>query len=133
VFGWDHVTQGLVQLGFILMDAFGPKAGPFGRVADGGSSLAKSPTQLACQLGGQILLEGFKMHEQIRGEILEQVLNRLVTKTASPVTHFIDLLSSMVTSAPMVLLESSSKVIATFDQLSFLPLSTVEGLLKAVQ
>lgn len=119
------------------------------------------------------------MHEQIRGEILEQVLNRLVTKTASPVTHFIgkesgshaslkwgsaavhcvalsgqiillrlfsctapptplsltlsDLLSSMVTSAPMILLESSPKVMETFDQLSYLPLSTVEGLLKAVQ
>ena len=25
MFGWDHVTQGLVQLGFTLMDAFGPK------------------------------------------------------------------------------------------------------------
>ena len=25
LFGWDHVTQGLVQLGFTLMDAFGPK------------------------------------------------------------------------------------------------------------
>ena len=30
LFGWDHVTQGLVQLGFLLMDAFGPKT--FGRV-----------------------------------------------------------------------------------------------------
>ncbi|XP_076122446.1 Fanconi anemia group I protein [Alosa pseudoharengus] len=133
VFGWDHVTQGLVQLGFILMDSFGPKPGPFGKTTEVPNSLARSPTQLACQLGGQVLLEGFKMHEQIRGEILEQVLNRLVTKTASPVTHFIDLLSSMVTSAPMILLESSSKVLETFDQLSYLPLSTVEGLLKAVQ
>ena len=25
MFGWDHVTQGIVQLGFILMDAFGAK------------------------------------------------------------------------------------------------------------
>uniref|UniRef100_A0A671PU49 Fanconi anemia group I protein-like n=1 Tax=Sinocyclocheilus anshuiensis TaxID=1608454 RepID=A0A671PU49_9TELE len=133
VFGWDHVTQGLVQLGFILMDSFGPKAGAFGKVTEGASSTAKTPNQLACRLGGQVLLESFKMHEPIRGEILEQVLNRLVTKTASPVTHFIDLLSSIVMSAPMILLESSSKVIETFDQLSYLPLSTVEGLLKAVQ
>uniref|UniRef100_A0A672KZ84 Fanconi anemia group I protein-like n=1 Tax=Sinocyclocheilus grahami TaxID=75366 RepID=A0A672KZ84_SINGR len=133
VFGWDHVTQGLVQLGFILMDSFGPKAGAFGKVTEGASSTAKTPNQLACRLGGQVLLESFKMHEPIRGEILEQVLNRLVTKTASPVTHFIDLLSSIVMSAPMILLESSSKVTETFDQLSYLPLSTVEGLLKAVQ
>ncbi|XP_057185886.1 Fanconi anemia group I protein isoform X2 [Triplophysa rosa] len=133
VFGWDHVTQGLVQLGFMLMDSFGPKAGMFGKVTEGTSTTAKTPNQLACRLGGQVLLESFKMHEPIRGEILEQVLNRLVTKTASPVTHFIDLLSSIVTSAPMILLESSSKVTETFDQLSFLPLSTVQGLLKAVQ
>jgi len=44
-----------------------------------------------------------------------------------------DLLSSIVMSAPMILLESSSKVTETFDQLSYLPLSTVQGLLKAVQ
>uniref|UniRef100_A0A8B9K3P8 FA complementation group I n=1 Tax=Astyanax mexicanus TaxID=7994 RepID=A0A8B9K3P8_ASTMX len=133
VFGWDHVTQSLVQLGFILMDSFGPKAGPFGKTIEAPTTAAKTPSQLACQLGGQVLLESFKMHEPIRGEILEQVLNRLVTKTASPVTHFIELLSNIVMSAPMILLESSSKVTETFDQLSFLPLSTVQGLLKAVQ
>lgn len=33
----------------------------------------------------------------------------------------------------MMLLESSSKVTETFDHLSYLPLSTVQGLLKAVQ
>nr|XP_055048515.1 Fanconi anemia group I protein [Misgurnus anguillicaudatus]XP_055048516.1 Fanconi anemia group I protein [Misgurnus anguillicaudatus] len=133
VFGWDHVTQGLVQLGFMLMDSFGPKAGVFGKATDVVSAVAKTPNQLACRLGGEVLLESFKMHEPIRGEILEQVLNRLVTKTASPVTHFIELLSSIVMSAPMILLESSSKVTETFDQLSYLPLSTVQGLLKAVQ
>lgn len=31
----------------------------------------------------------WQMHEPIRGEILEQVLNRLVTKTASPVNHYL--------------------------------------------
>ncbi|KAL0968448.1 hypothetical protein UPYG_G00266970 [Umbra pygmaea] len=134
VFGWDHVTQGLVQLGFILMDSFGPKAAPFGKTpSEGASVTAKTPTQQACKLGGQVLLEGFKMHEPIRVEILEQVLNRLVTKTATPVTHFIELLSDIVVSAPMILLESSSKVTETFDHLSYLPLGTVQGLLQAVQ
>ncbi|XP_029288869.1 Fanconi anemia group I protein isoform X2 [Cottoperca gobio] len=133
VFGWDHVTQGLVQLGFSLMDAFGPKPGPFGKTTEGSSTIARTPTQLACKLGGQVLLQGFKMHEPIRGEILEQVLNRLVTKTASPVNHYLDLFSDIVISAPMILLESSSKVTETFDHLSYLPLATVQGLLKAVQ
>ncbi|XP_020786733.1 Fanconi anemia group I protein [Boleophthalmus pectinirostris] len=133
VFGWDHVTQGLVQLGFFLMDNFGPKPGPFGKAAESSASLARTPNQQACKLGGQVLLLGFKMHEPLRGEILEQVLNRLVTKTASPVTHYLDLFTDIVVSAPMILLESSSKVIETFDQLSYLPLATVQGLLKAVQ
>ncbi|XP_068579054.1 Fanconi anemia group I protein [Cebidichthys violaceus] len=135
VFGWDHVTQGLVQLGFFLMDAFGPKPGPFGKntVAEGSATVARTPNQQACKLGGQVLLQGFKMHEPIRGEILDQVLNRLVTKTASPVNHYLDLFSDIVVSAPMILLESSSKVTETFDHLSYLPLTTVQGLLKAIQ
>uniref|UniRef100_A0A673BWW0 FA complementation group I n=1 Tax=Sphaeramia orbicularis TaxID=375764 RepID=A0A673BWW0_9TELE len=133
VFGWDHVTQGLVQLGFYLMDTFGPKPGPFGKTAEGSATVARTPTQQACKLGGQVLLQGFKIHEPLRGEILEQVLNRLVTKTASPVSHYLDLFSDIVVSAPMILLESSSKVTETFDYLSYLPLATVQGLLKAVQ
>ncbi|XP_049430534.1 Fanconi anemia group I protein [Epinephelus fuscoguttatus] len=133
VFGWDHVTQGLVQLGFCLMDAFGPKPGPFGKTTEGSATVARTPTQQACKLGGQVLLQGFKIHEPIRGEILEQVLNRMVTKTASPVSHYLDLFSDIVVSAPMILLESSSKVTETFDHLSYLPLATVQGLLKAVQ
>uniref|UniRef100_A0A665VLE3 FA complementation group I n=1 Tax=Echeneis naucrates TaxID=173247 RepID=A0A665VLE3_ECHNA len=133
IFGWDHVTQGLVQLGFVLMDTFGPKPGPFGKTTEGSASIARTPAQLACKLGGQVLLHGFKMHEPIRGEILEQVLNRLITKTASPVNHYLDLFSDIVISAPMILLESSTKVTETFDHLSYLPLATVQGLLKAVQ
>ncbi|KAK5609003.1 hypothetical protein CRENBAI_017413 [Crenichthys baileyi] len=133
VFGWDHVTQGLVQLGFFLMDTFGPKPGPFGKSTEGPVGVARTPSQQACKLGGQMLLQGFKMHETIRGEILEQVLNRLVTKTASPVSHYLDLFSDIVISAPMILLESFSKVTETFDHLTYLPLATVQGLLKAVQ
>ncbi|KAF6735606.1 Fanconi anemia group I protein [Oryzias melastigma] len=133
IFGWDHVTQGLVQLGFFLMDTFGPKPGPFGKTTEGPVGTTRTPTQQSCKLGGQVLLQGFKMHEPIRGEILEQVLNRLVTKSASPVSHYLDLFSDIVISAPMILLESSSKVIETFDHLSYLPLATVQGLLKAVQ
>ncbi|KAK2842091.1 hypothetical protein Q5P01_012291 [Channa striata] len=127
VFGWDHVTQGLVQLGFFLMDTFGPKPGPFGKTTEGSATIARTPTQQACKLGVRC------SSRDLRGEILEQVLNRLVTKTASPVNHYLDLFSDIVVSAPMILLESSSKVTETFDHLSYLPLATVQGLLKAVQ
>ena len=57
--GWEHVVQGLVQLGFLLMDSFGPRL-VFGRpepVVTG----QLTPNQAACQLGGKILLRMFKV------------------------------------------------------------------------
>lgn len=56
--GWDHVVQGLVQLGFGLMDAYGPK-GAFGRIEIG--SIQTGPSHEACQLGSKILLHTFKV------------------------------------------------------------------------
>ncbi|XP_061855321.1 Fanconi anemia group I protein [Colius striatus] len=132
-FGWDHVTQGLVDLGFSLMESYEPKKPFGGKAADTSYGLSKMPSQQACRLGASILLETFKVHEPIRSDILEQVLNRVLTKAASPVSHFIDLLSNIVASAPLVLQTSSSKVTETFDNLSFLPIDTVQGLLRAVQ
>ncbi|XP_010002365.1 PREDICTED: Fanconi anemia group I protein, partial [Chaetura pelagica] len=132
-FGWDHVTQGLVDLGFSLMESYEPKKPFGGKASDTSYGLSKIPAQQACRLGASILLETFKVHEPIRSDILEQVLNRVLTKAASPVSHFIDLLSNIVVSAPLVLQTSSSKVTETFDNLSFLPIDTVQGLLRAVQ
>ncbi|XP_008118382.2 Fanconi anemia group I protein isoform X1 [Anolis carolinensis] len=133
VFGWDHVTQGLVDLGFVLMDSYGPKKPFGGKGTETNHGLSKTPAQQSCKLGADILLEAFKVHELIRSEILEQVLNRVITTAGSSVNHFIDLLSSIIMSAPLVLQNSSSKVAEAFDHLSFLPLETVQGLLKAVQ
>uniref|UniRef100_A0A803XVF0 FA complementation group I n=1 Tax=Meleagris gallopavo TaxID=9103 RepID=A0A803XVF0_MELGA len=132
-FGWDHVTQGLVDLGFSLMESYEPKKSFGGKAAETNLGLSKMPAQQACKLGASILLETFKVHEPIRSDILEQVLNRVLTKAASPVSHFIDLLSNIVVSAPLVLQNSSSRVTETFDNLSFLPIDTVQGLLRAVQ
>ncbi|XP_059128741.1 Fanconi anemia group I protein [Peromyscus eremicus] len=132
VHSWDHVTQGLIELGFILMDSYGPKKVLDGKAVEIGSSLSKMTNQHACKLGANILLETFKIHEMIRQEILEQVLNRVVTRTSSPINHFLDLLSDIIMYAPLIL-QSCCKVTETFDYLSFLPLQTVQGLLKAVQ
>nr|XP_045757647.1 Fanconi anemia group I protein [Mirounga angustirostris] len=89
VHSWDHVTQGLVELGFILMDSYGPKKILDGKTIETGSGLSKIPNQHACKLGANILLETFKIHEMIRQEILEQVLNRVVTRASSPISHFL--------------------------------------------
>ncbi|XP_066491115.1 Fanconi anemia group I protein [Tiliqua scincoides] len=133
VFGWDHVIRGLMDLGFILMDSYGPKKALGGKVMETNHGVSKTPAQQACKLGADVLLEAFKVHEPIRSEILEQVLNRVITNANSPVSHFIDLLSNIIVSAPLVLQNSSSKITEAFDHLSFLPLDTVQGLLKAVQ
>ncbi|XP_076972357.1 Fanconi anemia group I protein-like [Tamandua tetradactyla] len=130
---WDHVTQGLVELGFILMDSYGPKKILEGKPIKTSSDVSRMPSQQACKLGANILLETFKIHEIIRQEIMEQVLNRVVTKASTPINHFLELLSNIIMYAPLVLQSCSSKVTETFDYLSFLPLQTVQGLLKAVQ
>ncbi|XP_055969830.1 Fanconi anemia group I protein [Sorex fumeus] len=130
---WDHVTQGLLQLGFLLMDTYGPKKGFEGKPVENSSILARMPNQHACKLGANILLETFKVHQLVREEILEQVFNRVVTRASAPISHYLDLLSNIVMYAPLVLHSCSSKVIEAFDYLSFLPLHTVHGLLKAMQ
>ncbi|XP_062944841.1 Fanconi anemia group I protein isoform X1 [Cynocephalus volans] len=133
VHSWDHAIQGLVQLGFILMDSYGPRKILDRKTIETNPGLSRMPNQQACKLGANILLETFKIHEMIRQEILEQVLNRVVTRASSPISHFLDLLSNIIMYAPLVLQSCSSKVTETFDYLSFLPLQTVQGLLKAVQ
>lgn len=61
VHGWDHVSQGLVDLGFVLMDSFGPRS-TFGKIqSDINPSCHFSPMQKACQLGATILNEIFKV------------------------------------------------------------------------
>uniref|UniRef100_UPI00358E4A64 Fanconi anemia group I protein n=1 Tax=Myxine glutinosa TaxID=7769 RepID=UPI00358E4A64 len=131
--GWDHVTQGLFHLGFVLLDSFGQKSGPGRRVSEATVGPFKTINQLACALGAKILLETFKVHEPMRSEILEQLLNRVVTKASSPIRQYLALLSDTVMSAPLILYECLPKVQEVFDYLCYLPPSAVLGLLKAIQ
>ena len=66
-YGWDHVIQGLVHLGFLLMDSFGPKA-VFGRI-DTSTVPQTGPTHLACQLGSKVLLNTFKVGRELKDYI----------------------------------------------------------------
>lgn len=61
VFGWDHVIRGLVDLGFILMDAYGPKKAFGGKIIETNNGISKTPAQQACKLGADVLLEAFKV------------------------------------------------------------------------
>ena len=124
LFGWDHVAQGIVQLGFYLMDTFGSK--------NNDASNMLTPQQESCQLGSLLLLKTFKVHDKIRTEILEQMINRLLTKATNTSYHYIDLLQKAVASNPQALLDSLSKVKEVFEYLSCLPFATAQGLLQAV-
>lgn len=92
VVGWDHITQGLVQLGFALMECYGPRAS-FGRMTNATPSTVKSvlltPAQAACQLGVRILQDTFRVHESARAEIIDRILNSIVTRASAPVSHYI--------------------------------------------
>ncbi|XP_005098563.1 Fanconi anemia group I protein [Aplysia californica] len=131
-FDWDHVVQGLVKLGFSLMDSFGPKL-VFGAMPESVTTCNLTPTQRACQLGQRILLKTFKAHEVVRSEILDQVFTHIVMKPTAPVSHYLDLLSDTVFSAPQLLLESSNKIQEVFVKLVHLSLQSAQGLIQAIQ
>jgi len=91
IVGWDHITEGLVQLGFALMESYGPKS-CFGKllaatVNEGQRRL--TPTQQACQLGVRILQDTFRVHESSCAAIVDQLLNSTVTHASAPVNHYI--------------------------------------------
>jgi len=89
--GWDHITEGLVQLGFALMESYGPKT-CFGRVCATNVSDAQcrlSPAQEACRLGMRLLQDTFRVHESSRAAIVEQLLNLIITRGTSSVSHYI--------------------------------------------
>lgn len=87
------MTQGLVQLGFYLMDTFGPKPGPFGKSVEGSATVARTPTQQACKLGGQVLLQGFKVNHGFYFINFEN--NCIVSRKNVVLAHWIVCVSSM--------------------------------------
>ncbi|XP_046850469.1 Fanconi anemia group I protein-like isoform X2 [Xenia sp. Carnegie-2017] len=128
VFGWDYVVQGIVHLGFYLMDTFGSKH----YVSDSGLVKQITPQQESCRLGSEILLKTFQTHDVIRTEILEQIFNRLLTKSGAASYHYIDLLKNAVSLNPQALLDSLPKVKEILEYLSCLAFKTSQGLLQAI-
>ncbi|XP_067128123.1 Fanconi anemia group I protein isoform X2 [Centruroides vittatus] len=131
-FGWDYVTQSLVKLGFTLMDSFGPK-GTFGKIPDiGVFHTAYTPNENASSLGAEILQETFKIHETVREEILQQILNRVITKTSRPVFHYIDVIAKTIKAAPQQLLDILRKFREILDYVPFLPYPSAITFLRAL-
>ena len=126
--GWDHVTHGLINLAFMLIDAYTPKQSEhFSILSD-----AVTPTQRACKLGTSVIEEIFKKQEIAREEILQRLLDVIMTKVQSNIQHYLDLLKSVVSSVPQIVLDCLPKFREVFDYLSMLSSGTAEGLLRAV-
>ena len=97
VVGWDHITEGLVKLGFALMESYGPKT-CFGRVCAANVNDAESrlsPAQEACRLGVRILQDTFRVHESSRAAIVDQLLNSIITRASTSVSHYIGISSTL--------------------------------------
>ncbi|CAG8457392.1 18818_t:CDS:10 [Dentiscutata erythropus] len=129
-FGWDQVTQSLVQLGILILDS-AVSSSPFSKV-DTFKILNGPPTtsnEMAGDLGTTILFEMFKM---VRAEVLEQILSRVISK-ASSVGYFLNLLKIIIKETPHSLHNYISKIKGTLDYLTFLPTNIADIFLKAIQ
>ncbi|CAG8485772.1 7895_t:CDS:10 [Dentiscutata heterogama] len=132
-FGWDQVTQSLVQLGILILDS-AVSSSPFSKF-DTFKILNGPPTtsnEMAGDLGTTILFEMFKIHEMVRADVLEQILSRVISK-ASSVGYFLNLLKLIVKETPHSLHNHLSKIKGTLDYLTFLPTSIADIFLKAIQ
>ncbi|KAG0167084.1 hypothetical protein DFQ28_006686 [Apophysomyces sp. BC1034] len=133
--GWDQVIQSLTQLAMILIDtatsqghalkalntapskSVGQKLGPMDKVAS---------------LGVRILLKMFKLHDNVRSEILEQITSRIVSHSSSAMS-FLEILKKAIKESPHVVEEYINNLKNMLDCLLFLPYSTAESLIEAIQ
>ncbi|RHZ81659.1 hypothetical protein Glove_117g487 [Diversispora epigaea] len=132
-FGWDQVTQSLVQLCILVMDTAAPSSS--NKNTDLFKVINKTPknaNELTSNLGITILFEMFKIHDMVRAEILDQILSRVISK-ADSVEHFLILLELIVKEAPHSIINYITRIKGTLDYFTFLPSNTADRLLRALQ
>ncbi|KAF9167109.1 hypothetical protein DFQ26_005850 [Actinomortierella ambigua] len=133
-FGMEHLTQSLVQFAVYIMDTLAPSS--WG--SSGESAVLKkttqpsTPNELACELGAMILVQLFKDQEAVRTEILDHIMSRVVTKSASA-SCFLRLLEMVVADCSSILLDHLQRVKEPLNYLSFLSLPIAIRLLGAVK
>ncbi|CAG8535533.1 4568_t:CDS:10, partial [Diversispora eburnea] len=132
-FGWDQVTQSLVQLCILVMDTTAPSSS--NKNTDLFKVINKTPknaNELTSNLGITILFEMFKIHDMVRAEILDQILSRVISK-ADSVEHFLILLELIVKEAPHSIINYITRIKGALDYFTFLPSNTADRLLRALQ
>lgn len=65
------------------------RVGAFGRPLEGEPVKEDSPQQACRDLGGYLIACMFKEQKTTRTDIIEEILNRVITKSTSPIHHFI--------------------------------------------
>ncbi|KAF9282708.1 hypothetical protein BGZ68_005817 [Mortierella alpina] len=132
-FGLEQLTPSIVQCGVYIMDSTAPTS--FWKSTDketSKKSTPKNPNELACDLGATIIAEIFKAQVSARSEILDHIMSRIVTKSASTV-FFLELLETIVKDSSEALEEHLPRIKESLDYLSFLSLSTAVRLMAAVK
>ena len=84
-FGWDNMTQGLINFAFLLINAYVPKT------TDNFSIMSDPATipQRTCKLGAQIIQNVFQNQSIAREDILQKLLDNIVSKASGDVQHFL--------------------------------------------
>ncbi|KAF9971150.1 hypothetical protein BGZ73_005945 [Actinomortierella ambigua] len=133
-FGMEHLTQSLVQLAVYIMDTLAPSSwGMSGEsTAPKKTTQPSTPNELACELSALILLQLFKEQEAVRTEILDHIMSRVVTKSASA-SCFLRLLELVVADCSSILLDHLQRVKEPLNYLSFLSPPIAIRLLGAVK
>ncbi|KAG0230580.1 hypothetical protein BGW42_000884 [Actinomortierella wolfii] len=132
-FGMEHLTQSLVQFAVYIMDTLASSSW----MSSSESAVSKktaptAPNELACELGAMILVEVFKDQEVVRTEILDHIMSRVVTKSASA-SCFLRLLEMIVTDCSSILLDHLQRIKEPLNYLSFLSLPIAIRLLSTVK
>eukprot|EP00040_Diaphanoeca_grandis_P036746 m.235879 g.235879 ORF g.235879 m.235879 type:complete len:1292 (-) comp33672_c0_seq1:320-4195(-) len=115
---WDQVAHGLVILATVLMDGCRTDS-------------KEASSYLACELGAKILQQTFELHLDLRPEILDQILSRVIVKSSSATEQYTQLLSQMVHKGPHMMMENVQKIREMFDYISYISVTVACGLLKA--
>ncbi|XP_063680989.1 Fanconi anemia group I protein homolog [Bolinopsis microptera] len=109
--GWDYVTEGLIKLGFILLDSSGSES----------------------DVGVFILEECYKLHVHCRSSVMTDLLHRIVT--SSPLTsgtlHSL-LLARISRRSVQLLLSQSNMLKDNLSNVPMIPLKNARCVLRAV-
>ncbi|KAJ2353643.1 hypothetical protein GGH92_000530 [Coemansia sp. RSA 2673] len=124
-YGWDQVTQSLIQLCLSVMDLTGSSA------AARRSAYSAQACAEARRISTQALRLAFGGHDFVRAEVVDQILSRVMFQSDSHM-HFLALLGDLVADDSDVLRVFVPKFVDVFDSISVISPAALEKLLVAI-